>query len=195
MQWEHYYTGGDDGTLRLLSELFERGSGRLFHSRDAPSPERVVGSVHEVEAVRKRCVEGAVISNLDNLRAHMAREFRRASYAGVGLAEGTSAWLQALQSDLHVFVEALLLCTQSRKLSRASLLEVRARPRGRCCSSILRQIGWWHVRSSVMLGTRHWSRVRRVASKRGSESAQHGSCDGDMAPNRLLQLVERTASA
>ena len=112
--------------LRLLAELYERGSGRLFHSSDRAAPaERVVGSVHEVEAVRSRCVEGAVKSNLGTLRARAARELRRATYAGLGLAEGQPAWLQAVQTDLRVFVEALLLCTQSRKLSKASLLEVR----------------------------------------------------------------------
>ena len=144
VQWEHYYTAGDDAMLRLLSELFERGSGRAFRvtpqaisatpgsttstaagSNSGVTTERVVGSVHEVEAVRKRCVEGSVISNLEKLRLRVVKELRRASYAVHGLAEGTPLWLQALQADLHVFVEALLLCTQSRKLSKASLLEAR----------------------------------------------------------------------
>lgn len=124
MQWEQYYTAGDDQMLRLLAELFERGSGRLFHAPGRSSPDRVVGSVHEVEAVRKRCVEGAMISNLDELRAHVVKALRRTSYSGVGLSPGQPAWLRALQVDLHVFVEALMLCTQSRKLSKASLLEV-----------------------------------------------------------------------
>ena len=145
MQWEQYYTEGDDPMLRLLCELYERGSGRLLpvatnehssasahqpqRSHDAAAAvherERVVGSVHEVEAVRKRCVEGAVIKNLESLHERAARELRRASYAGAGLEGGRPAWLQAVDSDLRVFVEALLLCTQSRKLGKASLLEVR----------------------------------------------------------------------
>jgi hypothetical protein len=121
---EQYYMAGDDAFLRLLAELFERGSGQLFSSPGNAQPERVMGSVHEVESVRKRCVEGATISNLDALRSRVLSELRRTSYAGVGLAAGRPAWLKALLSELQVFVDALMLCTESRKLTNASLLEI-----------------------------------------------------------------------
>jgi hypothetical protein len=121
--WEQYYTAGDDAFLRVLAELYERGSGRLF-AGPGGAKERVVGSVHEVESVRKCCVEGAAISNLDVLRSRVLVELRRTSYAGVGLATGRPVWLQALLSELQVFVDELMLCTQTRKLTSASLLEI-----------------------------------------------------------------------
>lgn len=122
-----------------MAELFERGSGRLFRAANRAQPERVVGSVHEVESVRKRCVEGAAISNLDALRARVLAELRRTTYAGAGLAAGRPAWLQALLTELQVFVDALLCCTQTRKLSKASLLEARLHLRSHApCSSLKR---------------------------------------------------------
>lgn len=126
MQRESYAPAGDADMRRLLAEMYASGSGVLFPRRDGKGNERVHGCVHEVESVRRRCVEGSVIHNLQRLEASVQAKLRAKSYVTTGLTDASSVeWLQALQADLHAFVHALVCCTESRRLSRDSLQEVR----------------------------------------------------------------------
>lgn len=126
LQKETYAPPGDPDMGRVLAELYASGSGTAFPRRDGKGVERVHGCVHEVESVRRRCVEGSVVHNLQRLEASVQAKLRAKSYATSGLTDASSVeWLQSLRADLHAFVQALVCCTDSRRLSRDSLQEAR----------------------------------------------------------------------
>lgn len=129
MQREQYAASGDEEMLRVIAELFENTSGQLVRVpagfSSATGTERVHGSVHEVETVRRRCVEGSVIYNLGTLESTLAAKLRTKSYATAGLTDASNVeWLNSLRKDLNMFVEALVFCTESRSLTQDSLQEV-----------------------------------------------------------------------
>lgn len=125
MQRETYAPHGDADMLRVLAELYASGSGATFPRRDGKGSERVHGCVHEVEAVRRRCIEGSVVHNLQRLEGRVREQLRGKTYAAAGLQDASRVeWLQALQAELHAFVHALVCCTESRRLSPDSLQEV-----------------------------------------------------------------------
>ena len=130
MQKETYAPPGDQDMLRVLAELYASGSGAAFPRRDGKGTERVHGCVHEVEAVRRRCIEGSVIHNLQRLEGSVQSNLRGKTYAAAGLQDASRVeWLQSLQADLNAFVQALVCCTDTRRLSPDSLQEVCALPR------------------------------------------------------------------
>lgn len=116
--------------LRVIAELFENTSGQLVRVpvafASATGTERVHGSVHEVETVRRRCVEGSVVYNLGSLESNLFGKLRTKSYAATGLTDASNVpWLKSLRQDLNLFVDALVFCTESRSLTQDSLQEVR----------------------------------------------------------------------
>eukprot|EP00892_Ulva_mutabilis_P012693 jgi/Ulvmu1/9797/UM056_0037.1 len=122
---EAYAPAGDQDMRRMLCELFAGGAGASFPRRDGKGSERVHGCVHEVESVRRRCVEGSVVHNLQRLETSVQAKLRAKSYVASSLADASSVeWLLALRADLHAFVHALVCCTESRRLSRDSLQEI-----------------------------------------------------------------------
>jgi hypothetical protein len=129
LQREQYAAAGDEDMLRVIAELFENTTGQLVRMptsfASATGSERVHGSVHEVETVRRRCVEGSVVYNLGTLESNVLAKLRATSYAREGLTDASNVpWLHALQQDLNMFVDALVFCTESRSLTNDSLQEV-----------------------------------------------------------------------
>ena len=129
MQREQYAASGDEEMVKVIAELFENTSGQLVRVpvgfASATGTERVHGSVHEVETVRRRCVEGSVIFNLGSLESNLLSKLRTKSYAAAGLTDASNVpWLNSLRQDLSLFVDALVFCTESRSLTQDSLQEV-----------------------------------------------------------------------